>query len=200
MTAASPMTLDDTHDSHVNAAPRRGLVARVARTLGLGALVASAGLLVGVGVLAATDVMWLIPRDGPQIWVKSGCTFAEAAARAAQHATPEQPVFLVPLDQSSEMTQGACRSTLAALDHEGHWWLGLFPEPWLCQRFADAASEHHGEPIPVPRFYAEGRLVSDGLHDDAFLRLGRPELQRHVTIFRSSAIEQPVEAAGDPST
>jgi hypothetical protein len=191
-------TTREHRDSSLPGVPTSSLVARLARTLGLGALVASAGLLAGLGVLRATSVFRLVPQDDPQIWVKSGCGSAEAAVRAALHATPEEPVFLVPLDQHSASMQNACRSTLATLDHEGYWWLEYFPEPWLCQRFADEASEHHGEPIPVPRFYADGRIVSDGIGDDVFARLGRPELQQHVTFFGSSTTEQSVEGAGDP--
>lgn len=186
MNAPSTTTHGD-RGPRTRALTRPGVVARLARALGPGLLVASAGLLAGVGVLKATDVLALIPDDGPQVWVRSGCGAAEAAARAAQHATPEAPVFMVPLDQDSEMAQGACRSTLAALDHEGHWWLQYFPEPWLCQRFAEEASEHHGEPIPVPLFYADGQLVCDGLCDEAFAGLGRPELQQYVTFIKRSA-------------
>jgi hypothetical protein len=186
MNATITTTTED-HDSNPRAVTRPGVVARLARALGPGVLVASAGLLVGLGVLRATNVLRLIPQDGPQIWVRSGCGAAEAAVRAALHATPEQPVFMVPLDQNSEMAQSACRSTLAALDHEGHWWLQYFPERWLCQRFAEEASEHHEDPIPVPTFYADGRLVCDGLCDEAFEGLGLPELQQYVTFVRPSA-------------
>jgi hypothetical protein len=186
MSTASSTTSEHHGSSPRGLTKRRG-AARLGRTLGLGALVAASGLLLGLGVLQATSVFALVPSDGPQIWVKSGCGFAEAAVRAALHAEPENPVFLVPLDQDSETTRTACRSTLAALDHEGYWWLAHLPEPWLCQRFADEASEHHGETIPVPRFYAEGRFVSDGISEDAFARLGHPELQKHVTYFGSGS-------------
>ena len=181
--SAAFSTPSEHHDSSPRRVTKRGVAARLVRTLGLGALVAACGLLASQGVLMATNVFGLVPSDGPQIWVKSGCGFAEAAVRAALHATPEKPVFLVPLDQDSETTRNACRSTLAALDHEGYWWLEHLPEPWLCQRFADEASEHHGESIPVPRFYADGRFVSDGISEDAFERLGHPELQAHVIYF-----------------
>jgi len=186
MNATHTTTTED-HDSSTRTARRRGVVARLARALGPGVLVASAGLLVGLGVLRATSVFQLVPEDGPQIWVRSGCGAAEAAVRAALHATPEEPVYLIPLDQNSETAQSACRSTLAALDHDGHWWLQPFPERWLCQRFAEEASEHHNDPIPVPLFYADGQLVCDGLCDEAFEGLGHPELQRFVTFTRPSS-------------
>lgn len=169
-----------------------GFTARLIRSLVLGVLVAMGGALVGLGILRATDVFSLIPDDGPQIWVKSGCTAANAAVRAALHATPEKPVYLIPLDQGGMVMQSACRSTLATLDYEGYRWLRFFPERWLCQRFADNANQHMGEPIPVPRFYADGQFICDGLCEGVFQRLGRPELQQFLTFIT------PVSAVADP--
>jgi len=185
MNAAFQRALED-GDSPTPERVQPGVVARFMRAFGLGTAVALVGLLLGLGILRATNVFGLIPRDGPQIWVRSGCKMAEAAVRAALHSSPDEPVFLIPLDQSSEMTQNACRSTLATLDHQGYRWLRYFPEQWLCQRFADGANEHLGEPIPVPAFYTGGQLICEGLCDGAFERIGRPRLQQFVTVFRPS--------------
>jgi hypothetical protein len=185
MSAASHESIED-GGLKTRTSARSGAVARIARALGLGALVALGGMVVGLGVLRATNVFALIPRDGPQIWASSGCMFAEAAVRAALHATPEKPVFLIPLDQRSEVTQSACRSTLAALDHEGYRWLRYLPERWLCQRFADEATAHLdlSAQFSVPRFYAGGEHICDGLCEGAFERIGRPELHQFVTVIQ----------------
>ena len=186
MNAAFDKSIKD-RDLDTRKAAKSGAVVRLARALGLGVLVALGGLLCGLGVLRATNVFQLVPHDEPQIWVKSGCGAAEAVVRAAQHATPEEPVFLIPLDQSSETTKNACQSTLAALDHKGGKWLRYFPERWLCQRFADEASARLGdEPVTIPRFYAGGQLICDGICEGAFERLGHPELQQFVTYFSLS--------------
>lgn len=186
MSAVFDGTIKD-RDLDTRKAAKSGAVVRLGRALGLGVSVALGGLLLGLGVLRATNVFQLIPHDEPLIWVKSGCGAAEAVVRAALHATPEKPVFLIPIDQRSETTQNACQSTLAALDHKGYRWLRYFPERWLCQRFADDANEHlGGEPVTVPRFYAGGQLLCDGICEGAFERLGHPELQQFVTYFRPS--------------
>lgn len=182
MNATSPGPGENGRQARQTAQARR-IVAWLPRALGFGLLATTGGLLVGLGVLRMTSVIRLIPADGPQIWVESGCGAAEAAMRAALHATPEKPVFLIPRDQRKEITQEACRATLAALDHRGYWWLRHFPERWLCQRFADDANEYHDERITVPRFYAGGQVICDGICDGAFARIGHPELQQYVTVF-----------------
>lgn len=155
-------------------------IAPIFRTLGVGTFVALGGLLLSLGILRATNVFRMIPSDGAQIWVRSGCAAAEAAVRAALRATQDKPVFLVPLDQDSELMRKSCRSTLVVLGQEGYWWLQYFPERWLCHRLAIDAGHHFDSPIPVPRFYTGGRIICDGLCEGAFEHLGRPELQQFV--------------------
>lgn len=162
-------------------AKKSGAFGRFLRAIGPAGIVALGGLLVGLGVLRATNVLLLIPGDSPQLWVRSGCSYAEIATRAALRATLERPVFLVPIDQKSDMAQDACRRTLAVLDHEGYRWLKYFPEPWLCQRLADEAAARIDEPMGL-RFYADGAFICKGICDDVFERIGRPELQQFITL------------------
>lgn len=170
----------------IRAARKSGAVGRILRAVGFGGILALMGLLAGLGVLRATNVFWLIPHDAPQIWVRSGCGYAEAAVRAAQHYEPDRPVYIIPVDQRSEMARNACRTTLVVLNHEGYRWLRYFPEQWLCQRFADHATAHVGEPIGL-RFYANGEVICNGLCEGAFDRIGRPELQQFLTLTDSSS-------------
>lgn len=178
MTAAIHTTKDGTASNQT--ARKSGAAGPCVRAISL----ALGGLLVGLGVLRATNVFWLIPQDAPQLWVRSGCGWAERAVDAALHAELDRPVFLIPLDQTSEKARSACRRTLAVLDYEGYRWLRYFPERWLCQRFADDAAAHVKEPIGGLRFYAGGEFICDGLCDGAFDRIGRPELQEFTTFIK----------------
>jgi hypothetical protein len=162
-------------------AEKIGAFRRFVRAIGAAGVVALGGLLVGLGVLRATNVLLLIPGDSPQLWVRSGCVYADIAIRAALHATPDRPVFLVPIDQKSDLARDACRGTLAVLDHEGYRWLRYFPEHWLCQRLADEAAARIEEPMSL-QFYADGAPICRGICDDVFERIGRPELQQFITL------------------
>jgi hypothetical protein len=175
--------------AQMNTKPSR--LRRIVRALKLPILIVLGGILLGFSILWTTNMFRLIPPDGPMIWVKSGCGAAEAAVRAAQHAEPGRPVFLIPLDQNSETTKAACHETLTELSHDGRWWLQYFPESWLCQRFAEHATEHLGAPIPVPRFSVGAQKICDGLCESAFERIGRPELQQFVTFIKPGGAKVP---------
>lgn len=182
MTEASTNTVvNREHGTKTNT--RLGSAARFMRALGLWAVVLGGGLLAGLFIVRATSVLRQIPQDGPLIWVRSGCGAAEAAVRAASHAPPDHPIFLIPLDQKSEAMKQACDSTLSALEREGSWWLRIFPESWLCQRFAEEATAQLDVPIPVPRFHLGGKHICDGLCQGAFERLGYPGLDRFATLI-----------------
>lgn len=147
-------------------------------------ILAMLGLIAGFGLLKATSVFDLIPRDEPAIWVGSGCGYADATTRAALHADPDRPVYLIPLDQRSETAKSACRATLAALERAGYQQLSWFPESWLCQRLADAAASALGdEHVSLPLFFIGGQRICDGACDgQAFERIGRAELQQFMTL------------------
>lgn len=139
----------------------------------------------GLLTLRMTDVYRLLPDEAPQVWVRSGCTAADAAVRAALRSSPERPIYLVPLDQTSDIAKSACHSTLTALHSDGYVWLQLLPEPWLCQRLADTASEYGSTRAPaVPMFYLDGEIICEGLCEGAFESIGRPEVQQYVTLFK----------------
>lgn len=184
MNAAFSKSVDD-RNTVAHAIERQGHL-RTIRAVKPILLVVMLGVLLGLAILRGTSVFSLLPYGEPKIWISSGCGAAEAAVRAAQHAEPERPVFLIPLDQVSEVTRDACHETLAALDAEGYWWLRHFSEPWLCQRFAADAAEYFDDPILVPRFYVGEQKICDGLCEGAFERLGRPELQQYVTFVKPS--------------
>lgn len=148
------------------------------------AIPALLGLLGGLGILKATSVFDLIPTDEPSIWVGSGCGYVEATIRAALHAEPDRPVYLVPVDQRSETARSACRATLASLEHDGYQWLSWFPESWMCQRLADTAATTLGdERVTLPIYYVGGQRICDGAcAGQAFERIGRAELRQFMLV------------------
>src|SRR5690606_19325017 len=141
------------------------------------------GSLCSALVLSLTNIWLLLPDHEPRIWLRSGCEFSETAADAAFHAGFDDPIFFVPLDQSAPTTQRACRKNIEVLSRKGFVWLQIFPSEWMCNRLAVEAKQQMEEqraPVRVPAFYLGESMICEGLCDDAFVKIARPNLQHLV--------------------